>query len=104
MKLGNFEIQSLNGGTTQMDGGAIFGVVPKPLWVKKYPVNDQNQVPLVTHPLLIQTGDKNILIDTGIGQGKLTDKQLRNYGVTEESQIARSLSQLGLTVDRKSVV
>ncbi|GGI31733.1 YtnP family quorum-quenching lactonase [Staphylococcus chromogenes] len=99
MKLGNFEIQSLNGGTTQMDGGAIFGVVPKPLWVKKYPVNDQNQVPLVTHPLLIQTGDKNILIDTGIGQGKLTDKQLRNYGVTEESQIARSLSQLGLTVE-----
>lgn len=98
MKIGAFDIQALNGGTIQMDGGAIFGVVPKPLWTKKYPVNDQNQVPLVTQPLLVRTGDKNILIDTGIGRGKLSEKQLRNYGVIEESQIVEALSQFQLSV------
>ena len=84
MQLGKFQIDPLNGGFTQMDGGAIFGVVPKPLWERQYPVNDNNQVPLTTHPILIRTEDQNILIDTGIGTGKLTDKQLRNYGVRYE--------------------
>ena len=63
MKLGAFNINYLNGGITQMDGGAIFGVVPKPLWTKRYVVNEKNQVPNLTYPILIQTGDKNILID-----------------------------------------
>ncbi|MFO3719281.1 YtnP family quorum-quenching lactonase [Staphylococcus felis] len=99
MKIGHFQIDALNGGFTQMDGGAIFGVVPKPLWEKRYPVNSNNQVPLVTHPILIRTGEKNILIDAGIGNGKLTDKQLRNYGVKEESSIVDSLKMYNLTPD-----
>ncbi len=41
MKLGAFNINYLNGGITQMDGGAIFGVVPKPLWTKRYAVNEK---------------------------------------------------------------
>ena len=99
MKIGSFEITALNGGDTQMDGGAIFGVVPKPLWSKKYPANDKNQVPLVTHPLLIQTGDQNIIIDAGIGNGKLTEKQHRNYGVQNESQLEKDLAKRDLTVN-----
>lgn len=99
MKIGSFEITALNGGDTQMDGGAIFGVVPKPLWSKKYPANDKNQVPLVTHPLLIQTGDQNIIIDAGIGNGKLTEKQHRNYGVQNESQLEKDLANRELTVN-----
>ena len=71
MKLGEFMINQLNGGITKMDGGAIFGVVPKPLWSKKYSVNNNNQVPLVTYPILIQTGEKNIIIDAGLGNAKL---------------------------------
>ncbi|MBI5974271.1 YtnP family quorum-quenching lactonase [Staphylococcus canis] len=99
MKIGQFQIDALNGGYTHMDGGAIFGVVPKPLWEKKYPVNSKNQVPLVTHPILIRTTKVNILIDAGIGNGKLTDKQLRNYGVKEESKIEESLKRFDLTVN-----
>ena len=49
MKLGAFNINYLNGGITQMDGGAIFGVVPKPLWTKRYAVNEKNQVPNLTY-------------------------------------------------------
>lgn len=104
MKLGAFNITYLNGGMTQMDGGAIFGVVPKPLWTKKYDVNERNQVPNLTYPILIQTGDKNIIIDAGIGNHKLTDKQLKNYGVEYESHIQFDLEKLNLTVEDIDIV
>lgn len=87
----------LNGGVTFLDGGAMFGVVPKPLWSRKYPVNDKNQIELPTHPILIQYGGKNYLIDSGVGNGKFTEKQLRNYGVTDQSHIEEDLAKLNLT-------
>ncbi|MBU5270662.1 YtnP family quorum-quenching lactonase [Staphylococcus caprae] len=97
MKLGKFTIHYLRGGNTNIDGGAMFGVVPKPLWTRKYKVNDKNQIHTPTHPIFIQTEDKNILIDTGIGNGKLSEKQQRNSGVDYESLIQEDLAQLGLT-------
>jgi glyoxylase-like metal-dependent hydrolase (beta-lactamase superfamily II) len=97
-KIGEITLTWLDGGVTHMDGGAMFGVVPKPLWEKRYPVNEKNQIELRTEPILIQgLGGKNILIESGIGAGKLTDKQLRNYGVSEESLIHKSLEKEGLT-------
>ena len=50
-----------------------------------------------TDPILIQKKDVNILIESGIGSGKLNEKQIRNYGVTEESMVEQSLDRLGLT-------
>lgn len=87
----------LNGGVTCLDGGAMFGVVPKPLWSRKYPVNEKNQIELPTEPILIQYQGKNMLLDTGVGFNKLNEKQLRNYGVTQESALKSSLDELGLT-------
>ncbi|MCG8396605.1 MBL fold metallo-hydrolase [Bacillus atrophaeus] len=98
MKMGSFVFTWLDGGVTHMDGGAMFGVVPKPLWSKKYPVNEKNQIELRTDPILIQKNGLNILVDSGIGSGKMTEKQIRNYGVTEQSNIKKSLAELGLTV------
>ncbi|QKS72099.1 MBL fold metallo-hydrolase [Paenalkalicoccus suaedae] len=88
----------LNGGVTHMDGGAMFGVVPRPLWSKKYPANDANQIELRTDPILIQVDGKNILLEAGIGNGRLNEKQLRNYGVTEEASLEVGLKELGLTL------
>ncbi|UDI78003.1 MBL fold metallo-hydrolase [Staphylococcus taiwanensis] len=99
MRLGNFEVNYLNGGKVQMDGGAIFGVVPKPLWTRKYDVNSNNQVPNLTYLILIQTEDKNIIIDAGIGNHKLSEKQLKNYGVEYESNIVGDLERFNLKVD-----
>lgn len=87
----------LDGGVTSLDGGAMFGVVPKALWTRKYPTNDLNQIELPTEPILVQYEGKNYLIDTGVGAGKLNEKQLRNFGVTEESSIEQSLQALSLT-------
>ena len=94
----NMKLTWLNGGVTALDGGAMFGVVPKALWSRKYPVNDKNQIELACEPILVQYEGKNYVIDTGVGFGKLNEKQLRNYGVSEESTIFESLQELGLTV------
>lgn len=98
LKVGKATLSWLNGGVNFLDGGAMFGVVPKPLWTRKYPVNENNQIELRTDPILLQLDGKNYLIDTGMGNGKLTEKQIRNYGVLEESSIDKSLAELGLTL------
>lgn len=96
LQLTQMKLTWLSGGVTNLDGGAMFGVVPKPLWEKRYSVNDKNQIELRTDPILIQLDGKNILVESGIGKGKLTDKQKRNYGVLEESFIEEDLLVLGL--------
>lgn len=97
LKIGDITLTWLNGGVTNLDGGAMFGVVPKPLWSRKYPHNEKNQIELRTDPIFVKVGSKNILIESGIGNGKLTDKLKRNFGVLEESSIDQSLAELGLT-------
>jgi glyoxylase-like metal-dependent hydrolase (beta-lactamase superfamily II) len=96
LQLAQMKLTWLSGGVTNLDGGAMFGVVPKPLWEKRYSVNEKNQIELRTDPILIQTNGKNILVESGIGRGKLTEKQKRNYGVLEESLIEEDLLVLGL--------
>ena len=82
----------------------MFGVVPKALWARIYPHNEKNQIELRTDPILLQIDGKNMLIDSGIGNGKLSDKQMRNFGVLEESTIDSSLAELNLTTDDIDVV
>ncbi|RFU68729.1 MBL fold metallo-hydrolase [Peribacillus saganii] len=96
LRIGRINITWLNGGVTHLDGGAMFGVVPKALWSKKYPHNDNNQIELRTDPILIEANGLHILVETGIGKGKMNDKQKRNFGVTEESQLIEDLGSLGL--------
>ncbi|AIY05014.1 putative metal-dependent hydrolase [Planococcus sp. PAMC 21323] len=97
----NFQFHEMNltwldGGTTFLDGGTMFGVVPKVIWSKRYPVNEKNQIELPTHPILVQFEGHNILIDSGLGDGKLTERQLRNLGVSEQSRVEENLAELGL--------
>ncbi|MGN7299324.1 YtnP family quorum-quenching lactonase [Ferdinandcohnia sp. SAFN-114] len=102
--IGDITLTWLNGGVTHLDGGAMFGVVPKPLWSKRYPHNEKNQIELRTDPILVKAGSKNILIESGIGNGKLTDKLKRNFGVLEESSIDKSLAELGLTTSDIDII
>lgn len=104
LQFGKFTLTWLNGGDTHMDGGAMFGVVPKPLWSKRYPVNELNQIELRSDPILVQANGINYLIESGMGNGKLTEKQLRNYGVSEESKITESLQKRGLTPEDIDIV
>ncbi len=67
MNLGDLDIQIISGGRFRMDGGAMFGVVPRPLWQKKITPDERHRIPMETNCLLIRTGEKNILVDTGYG-------------------------------------
>ncbi|ESU30990.1 hypothetical protein G3A_19420 [Bacillus sp. 17376] len=96
LELRNVKLQWLNGGVNHLDGGAMFGVVPKALWSRKYAVNDKNQIELRADPILIQAEGKNFLVESGMGNGKLNEKQKRNFGVLEESRLDSELEKLGL--------
>ncbi|GGE77570.1 YtnP family quorum-quenching lactonase [Priestia taiwanensis] len=96
LNIGEVTVTWLDGGNTALDGGAMFGVVPKLLWTKKYPCNELNQIHMRNDPLLIQTRNRNILIDAGMGKARLNDKQKRNFGVQKEANIDESLQILGL--------
>jgi glyoxylase-like metal-dependent hydrolase (beta-lactamase superfamily II) len=67
------------------------------LWSRRYNVDENNLIELRTDPILLQYENKNILIDTGLGNGKLNEKMKRNLGVTAESRVEDNLSELGLT-------
>lgn len=96
LRLGKFELFWLNGGKFELDGGAMFGVVPKVLWSKKYPSDENNYIPMVTWPILIKTPEELILIETGLGN-KLTEKQKQIYRVKEEWDIPQELRRLGFS-------
>ncbi|WP_144510892.1 MBL fold metallo-hydrolase [Bacillus sp. FJAT-22090] len=100
----DMSITWLKGGTTHMDGGAMFGVVPKPLWEKKYPVNEKNQIELPSDPLFIQYKGHHILLESGLGFGKFTDKQLRNYGISDQSEVEDNLVQVGVLPEEIDII
>lgn len=104
LQVGKAKLTWLRGGVNFLDGGAMFGVVPKALWSRKYPVNDKNQIELRADPILLQLDGKNYLIDTGIGNGKLDEKQKRNFGVYEESFIEEDLQKIGLSLNDIDVI
>jgi glyoxylase-like metal-dependent hydrolase (beta-lactamase superfamily II) len=79
VSIGDFELISLSDGIYHLDGGSYFGVVPKTLWSRKLPANEKNLVPSGLNSVLVRTGDKNILIETGIGN-KLSEKMAQIYG------------------------
>ena len=67
MKMDGINIYSISDGFFRLDGGAMFGVVPRLLWEKRAPPNERNRIRMGLWCLLIQAGNKNILVDNGIG-------------------------------------
>jgi glyoxylase-like metal-dependent hydrolase (beta-lactamase superfamily II) len=98
LRLGEFELFWLNGGRFELDGGAMFGVVPKVLWAKKYPVDEENYIPNAAWPILVRTPGSDILIDSGLGN-KLTEKQKKIFRVKEAWNIEEDLHALGMTME-----
>jgi len=95
LRLGEFEFIWLNGGRFELDGGAMFGVVPKALWKKKYPADEDNYIPLAAWPVLLKTPEALILIESGLGN-KLTEKQKQIFRVKEEWNIEEDLGSMGI--------
>ena len=100
MKIGKFDVQILDTGLFGLDGGSMFGVVPKELWSKRYHSGDtQNRIPLAARPMLVRYDDKKILIDTGIGN-KIDDKFADIYDIDKsKSNVEIALSAYNIKSD-----
>ena len=103
MFLGDFEVRYIHGGTFYLDGGAMFGVVPKPLWEKKSPPDSRNRIRLAANSLLVRAANKNILIETGNGT-KWTPKLRDIYGVQEGDPLVDNLAAVGVRPDQINTV
>src|SRR5215475_5004242 len=66
-QLGDFELTVCTDGSYKLDGGAMFGVVPKPLWEKRAPADEQNRILLGLNTVVVRTGKQTVVIETGVG-------------------------------------
>jgi len=65
--VGEFEVMVCTDGTYRLDGGAMFGVVPKPLWEKRAPADELNRILLGLNTVVVRTGKQTVVIETGVG-------------------------------------
>ena len=80
MKIGSYDISVIETGYISLDGGAMFGVVPKTLWQKTNPADELNRIILALRLLLLRSPDRLIIVDTGVGN-KLNEKLSKIYNV-----------------------
>jgi glyoxylase-like metal-dependent hydrolase (beta-lactamase superfamily II) len=90
MRLGDLEVHYLDAGPFALDGGAMFGVVPKVLWEMKSPPDEKNRIRLRANSLLVRAANKTILIETGNGT-KLDAKQRSIYAIPEGDALISAL-------------
>ena len=96
MKFGEFELFVVSDGTFRLDGGAMFGTIPKVLWERTNPADDRNRILMGLNCLLIRTPTENILVDTGLGNA-YNEKFAFLYGVDKsQTELLRSLAAAGV--------
>jgi glyoxylase-like metal-dependent hydrolase (beta-lactamase superfamily II) len=103
MQLGRFELTTISGGRMKADGGTMFGVVPRVLWTRVMPADDENMIAQNTNCVLVRTGSKTILIDTGYGP-KLSPRDRRNHRAEEGEPLLASLAAKGIAADQIDMV
>lgn len=99
-RLGRFEVHEVSDGTILLDGGAMFGVVPRPLWEKRYHPDDRNRITCALRCLLLKDGARTILIDDGAG-ARWDGKHKDMYGLVSTGGVDAALQKAG--VDRSQV-
>jgi glyoxylase-like metal-dependent hydrolase (beta-lactamase superfamily II) len=93
MHIGNYDVTMIDAGRYKLDGGAMFGVVPRTMWQKENPPDEKNRITMSLNTLLLVGDGKIILVDTGVGD-KFTDKFREIYAIDySEHSLVKSLLQ-----------
>ena len=95
MKVGNYTLYSIETSQFSLDGGAMFGIIPKTLWEKEAPADGYNRIQMVTRSLLVVSNERKIIIDTGNGD-KWDDKNRSRYNIDlDKINLSSSLEKYG---------
>ena len=104
MRIGAYEVAIFSDGIFRLDGGAMFGIVPKVLWDKVKPADDLNRVAMDMNCVLIRDGAGHVVVvETGAGP-KLTEKQKRNFGIDAPPALLDELARRGVRPDEVGIV
>ncbi len=98
MQIGQYLLKTVTSGFFGLDGGAMFGIIPKALWEKTNPADDKNRVTLATRNLLLISENKKILIDTGMGN-KWDDKSKNIYRMDSAFNLEVALKNAGVQMN-----
>jgi glyoxylase-like metal-dependent hydrolase (beta-lactamase superfamily II) len=100
--VGELELVSLYDGYFRLDGGSMFGVVPRTLWSRRVPSDDRNRIVLAMRPLLVR-GVRTLLVDAGLGD-KENDKFADIYGVDRAKHLDHALAEAGVAPEQIDIV
>ena len=104
MQIGDYRVEIIPDTEFRLDGGAMFGVVPRNLWAQVCPADEQNRIRLNMNCLFVDTGAENVLIETGIGD-KWTTRDIGMYGIERERSLSETLqAKTGVTADEITIV
>jgi len=104
VRVGRFQVEIFSDGILRLDGGAMFGIVPKALWEKEKPADDRNRVAMDMNCLLIRDGVGNVLVvETGAGP-KLTERSKQIFGIDGPPRLLDELARRGVRPDEVTLV
>ena len=104
MKFGDYRVEIVPDCEFRLDGGAMFGVVPRNLWSRKFPPDEQNRIRMNMNCVFIDTGSEKILIETGIGD-KWSEKHRAMYGIDRKQSLDESLRSIaGVNANEITIV
>ena len=101
--LGSLELLTLSDGFFRLDGGAMFGVVPRTMWEQRLRPDDANRIPLGMRPLIVRDGSKTMLIDAGCGD-KMDAKSAQTYKLDRAYHLDHALAEAGVSVGDIDIV
>ncbi|MCM3880796.1 MAG: methylmalonyl-CoA epimerase [Vicinamibacterales bacterium] len=104
IQLGDIQLTLLCDGFFHLDGGAMFGVIPKPMWEKKAVPDDRNRIRMAMRPVLVDNGSRKMLIDAGCGDKMTSPKQAEIYGFERDFNLTHSLAAAGVAPESIDVV
>ena len=99
MKFGSFEIRAFVEQHFRLDGGAMFGVIPKAMWSRMVPADENNLIEMTTNLFVLNAHGKTFMFDAGLGD-TLTDREKKVYGTNGASSLESGLARLGLTPEK----
>jgi methylmalonyl-CoA epimerase len=98
LPFGDLQLTMLHDGPFKLDGGAMFGVVPRPLWERVAPPDDRNRIQMAMRPLLVESSWGRMLVDCGVGE-KMDAKARDIYALDRRIVLDHALAEIGMTTD-----